>query len=142
MAAYNQWANQRVFDGLSEQDGTNDMWARFSHIVLAEVVWQCRMKGEPIPSGGIFQQLEKETIKEILAKNEAGWEDTIRSISDFNKKLDYKMLNGTPVQSSLSDILTHIFNHGTYHRGQIATLMRQENREPVSTDFISFSRLG
>ena len=138
---YNRWANRRVLDGLKNQTVPEKALALLSHIVLAESVWQMRLLEQPV-STGVFDVLSLEEIDEMMTRNEAGWTSLLESTEDYNRKLDYKMLNGTPVQSSISDILTHIFNHGTYHRAQIASEMRQSGLDPASTDFISFSRLG
>ncbi len=138
---YNQWANRRVLAGIKTQAAPEKAMALLSHVVLAESVWQMRLLEKPV-STGVFDVLSLEEIDEMMTRNEAGWTSLLESTEDYNRKLDYKMLNGTPVQSSISDILTHIFNHGTYHRAQIASLLRQSGLDPASTDFISFSRLG
>lgn len=138
---YNQWANRRVLESLKTQTAPEKAMALLSHVVLAESVWQMRLLEQPITTG-IFDVLSLQQMEELMSRNEAGWTSFLESTEDYNRKLDYKMLNGTPVQSSISDILTHIFNHGTYHRAQIASQMRQSGLDPVSTDFISFSRLG
>lgn len=141
LSQYNMWANRRVLDGLKNQTVPEKALSLLSHVVLAESVWQMRLKAQPITTG-VFDILSLDKIEELMDRNEAGWTSLLESTEDFSKKLDYKMLNGTPVQSNISDILTHIFNHGTYHRAQIASLLRQSGLEPASTDFISFSRLG
>lgn len=141
LSQYNQWSNQRVLDGLKNQTAPEKAFALLSHIVLAESVWQMRLFAQPITTG-IFEVLSLEQIEETMCRNEAGWSSLLESTNDFSRRLDYKMLNGTPVQSSITDILTHIFNHGTYHRAQIASQMRQSGLEPATTDFITFSRLG
>ena len=138
---YNRWANRRVLDGLKNQTVPEKALALLSHVVLAESVWQMRLNEEPV-SSGVFDVLSLEEIEEMMNRNEARWTSLLESTEDYNRKIDYKMLNGTPVQSSISDVLTHIFNHGTYHRAQIASLLRMFGLEPASTDFISFSRLG
>ena len=138
---YNQWANRRVLAGIKTQAAPEKAMALLSHVVLAESVWQMRLLEKPV-STGVFDVLSLEEIDEMMTRNEAGWTSLLESTEDYNRKLDYKMLNGTPVQSSISDILTHVFNHGTYHRAQIASLLRQSGLDPASTDFISFSRLG
>ena len=138
---YNQWANRRVLAGIKTQAAPEKAMALLSHVVLAESVWQMRLSEKPV-STGVFDVLSLEEIDEMMTRNEAGWTSLLESTEDYNRKLDYKMLNGTPVQSSISDILTHVFNHGTYHRAQIASLLRQSGLDPASTDFISFSRLG
>ena len=49
--------------------------------------------------------------------------------------LSYAGFDGKGFTRVLSDALFHVANHGTYHRGQVATLLRQLGKSPVSTDF-------
>jgi uncharacterized damage-inducible protein DinB len=71
------------------------------------------------------------------------WKNFIQThaedLDDF--RLDYTMLDGSAQSSSLPDIITHVCNHGTYHRGQVAKSLKAAGIQPVSTDFIVFSRL-
>jgi uncharacterized damage-inducible protein DinB len=47
---------------------------------------------------------------------------------------------GVPQAEPLWQMLQHLVNHGTYHRGQIATMLRQLRAKPLSTDLIAFYR--
>ena len=51
-------------------------------------------------------------------------------------------LKGEKFQSGLDDIMLHIFNHASHHRGQVALLQRADGREPAYTDYIQFVRAG
>jgi uncharacterized damage-inducible protein DinB len=42
--------------------------------------------------------------------------------------------------STIHEVLTHVFNHSTYHRGQIARIVHEQGGQRASTDFIAFSR--
>ena len=55
--------------------------------------------------------------------------------------IKYRISTGDYYETSVFDILLHVFNHGTYHRGQIAKEMKLHNIEPVNTDYIQFVRL-
>jgi uncharacterized damage-inducible protein DinB len=141
LLAYNVWANNIVFEALKSQDGNPEMWGKFSHLLLAEKVWQSRLNGVAYTGQGIFDLVAEAEIFQLMQNNEWGWREIIQADSDFGKKISYKLLNGSEGNSTLSDILTHIFNHGTYHRAQIATLMRQHGLQPQATDFIAFTRI-
>jgi uncharacterized damage-inducible protein DinB len=141
MAFYNKWANDRVLKSLMAQPGSDAVWSKLSHIVLAESVWLMRLNGA-LPNVNIFALLNPIEVQAIMDNNNTGWKAYIEKQADFSGTVSYLQMDGTQSQSTISDILTHIFNHGTYHRGQIATLMRQDEQEPVVTDFIGFSRLG
>jgi uncharacterized damage-inducible protein DinB len=141
MLAYNIWANKTVFQALTDQNGSEEMWAKLSHVVVAEQLWQSRLSGIPYSGPGVFDLVEPLLLQDLMEKNARAWAQLLETETDLSKSYDYRLLNGTESRSVLSDILTHIFNHGSYHRGQIATLMRQEGLQPAVTDFIAFARL-
>jgi uncharacterized damage-inducible protein DinB len=123
------------------QGSSTACWEKFSHIVLAENAWICRINGIENAHPNIFENLSNEILSSLINSNVQNWNKIISETSDFEKVIHYKMINGTETKSVVYDILTHIFNHGSYLRAQIATFMRQEGFEPNATDFIGFSRL-
>ncbi len=67
----------------------------------------------------------------------------IQSIHDYYDELDeivYQNDKGTPFKNSLKEILIHLANHGTYHRGNIASMIRQFGCKGTSTDYIQYLR--
>ena len=60
---------------------------------------------------------------------------------EASREIDYVLMNGTPGRSSFQQMVQHVVNHGSYHRGQVTTLLRQLGAAPpASTDFITFFR--
>lgn len=68
--------------------------------------------------------------------------DFFASLTDghLDQPVSYGLFNGTIDSQPLETLVRHITNHSTYHRGQIATFMRQLGHKPVSTDLIVFAR--
>lgn len=60
--------------------------------------------------------------------------------SDLDKTIHYTNTREQVFNNSIRDILFHIINHSTYHRGQIATEFRQNGLDPLVTDFIVYKR--
>jgi uncharacterized damage-inducible protein DinB len=55
---------------------------------------------------------------------------------------EYKLMSGHPGKSPFGQMLAHVVNHGSYHRGQVTTLLRQLGAAPPkSTDMITYQRL-
>jgi uncharacterized damage-inducible protein DinB len=54
--------------------------------------------------------------------------------------ITYRAMNGSPYANPLGELLRHVVNHGTYHRGQVATLLRQLGVKPPQTDLILYYR--
>lgn len=60
--------------------------------------------------------------------------------SDLDRVVEYKNTKGRAFSNPMRQMLQHLVNHGTYHRGQITTLLRQLGATPVATDLIAFYR--
>ena len=59
---------------------------------------------------------------------------------DAGRLIDYKSFAGEPFTNTLGQIVQHVVNHGTYHRGQVATMLRQLGAQAISSDLICFYR--
>lgn len=153
-AAYNIWASERIFNcikSLSEEKINQEINSSFPSIretVLhgwnAESLWWQRLKlSEKIIApadsfSGLFDEMEKMAIRqsqEWKAWIDAATELQLQHVFAYqnNKKEQFKQ----PVY----EMILHVFNHGTYHRGQLVTLLRQLGIDKIPpTDFIVFCR--
>ncbi|MEP6700199.1 MAG: DinB family protein [Bacteroidota bacterium] len=148
-AAYNVWATQRILDTiiplpeekqLAEVPSSfNSLYKTVLHVWDAESIWWQRMKMQE----RIIRPSEnfKGTMQDVstgLIQQSKQWEEWVSSASDLlldhvfqyydNKKEHFKM----PVYQ----MLHHVFNHGTYHRGQLVNMLHQLGIEKVqATDF-------
>jgi len=139
---YNNWANSLLLDTLVAH---NDVLPEscvllFSHIVNAQSIWISRINGI-IPVVTVWQLHDLETCRMLL-------EESINSMllvqvpqTADSPVIRYKTSTGDFYETSVADILLHMFNHGTYHRAQIAREMRVHNLTPVNTDYIQFVRM-
>jgi uncharacterized damage-inducible protein DinB len=151
---YNSWANERVLESLrpigqgvftsNKQASHGSIRGIIAHIAGAEWIWLQRWKGSS--PGSLLPESEFETA-EIAAQ---GLRKIDRDLQEFTSQLTqadidgsrpYKTTEGKAYSNVLSDMLVHVANHSSYHRGQIATLLRQLGAVPQSTDFILFIRL-
>lgn len=150
---YNQWANRKILDAcamLPPEQFTKDMGTSFqsvrgtlAHIYGAEWVWQERIFGRwhpSLPAASDFPDFAS-----VRAKLEEKDREFIEYVSrltpvEIESVLQYKNLEGKEFSSPIWQILHQLSNHGTYHRGQIVTLLRQLGAKGVSTDVIGFYR--
>jgi uncharacterized damage-inducible protein DinB len=151
---YNSWANERVLESLrpiGQDIFSGDMQAShgsirgiIAHVGGAEWIWLQRWKGSSPVS--LLSESEFETV-EIAAQR---LRKIDRDLQEFTSRLtqadldgirSYKTTEGKAYSNVLSDMLLHLANHSSYHRGQITTLLRQSGAVPQSTDFILFIRL-
>jgi len=154
-AAYNVWANQRIMDiilGLPEEKQLQTVPSSFDslyktvlHMLDAENIWWQRMKLEErinIPSEHF-----KGTMKELahtLQQQSKQWEEWVKATPEssldhvfhyYNRKKEF-------FKMPIYQMLHHVFNHSTYHRGQLVNMLRQLGTEKVpSTDFSFWTSL-
>lgn len=139
---YNNWANQAII-GLFEKH-TKKMPANclhlFSHMVNTQSVWLSRMNGS-VQTVAAWDDHNIETCKLMHQEASAGLKEQLDlQPAELAEVIEYTNSLGNSYQNIRHDILIHVFNHGTYHRAQIATEMRKNGLEPLNTDYITFVR--
>jgi uncharacterized damage-inducible protein DinB len=141
---YTRWANETVF-GLFDKYGSQlppSSLRLMSHVMNAQATWLSRIDGKPQPVG-IWDEHDAGTCKRMNAETLQGFRKVIDGDADaFKTIVVYKNSAGVQFETSIRDILLQMFNHGTYHRAQIAQDLRQKGLEPVNTDYIVFMRVG
>ena len=152
--SYTEWANGRILEsvrGLSEEQFTREIVSSFpsvrdtlAHIVMAEWIWLRRWLGES-PMQRPEWALSAPSLETIATHLEAV-QDERRALLDrvtdeeLQRPIDYRLMNGEAHSTPLGDLMTHVANHATYHRGQLTTMLRQIGVTPPSTDMIVFIR--
>ncbi len=116
--------------------------AILSHLLAAEDVWLCRIKGNPERALPLWPELSLADCEARCAGNDKVFRELLGSMDDSGLGRDVSYVNskGERFQNSIEDILTHVCMHGSYHRGQIATLVRAGGGNPVNTDYITWVR--
>jgi uncharacterized damage-inducible protein DinB len=150
---YNAWADHRTLDAckeLSEDQLTRDLGSSFRsirdtlvHIMLVEWLWLERWHGRSpsaYPPNSEFPHLD--SIRARWSQIERDLLDYIASLTpeEVQRVVQHKTTAGVPQAAPLWQMLQHLVNHGTYHRGQIATMLRQLGAKPLATDLIFFYR--
>lgn len=150
---YNAWANHRELDAaaqLSQEQFTRQLGSSFSsvrdtlaHICGAEWIWLERFEGRSpasIPDLAAIQTVDE--LRAHWAAQEARLLAYIRGLTqaDLDRVLEYKTINFGVYKNPLWQSLQHVVNHGTYHRGQITTMLRQLGAKPILTDLMHFYR--
>lgn len=150
---YNSWANERVLDSLrpigqdvftsNRQASHGSIRGIVAHIAAAESIWLERWKGSSPVS--LLPESDFETVEiatQRLRKIDHDLQEFTRQLTqaDIDGSRGYKTTEGKHYSNVLGDMLVHLANHSSYHRGQITTLLRQLGAVPQSTDFILFIR--
>jgi uncharacterized damage-inducible protein DinB len=139
---YNAWSNQRVLNCIQRQNVNDEkIFSLMGHIVAAQFLWLHRIKGLPAPDLKLWGTY---TLPQLIKlADEAGkqWLDFVESNENFNRELTYTNYVGDPYTNNVETIMIHLVNHSTYHRAQIAMLLRQKGFEPINTDMITYDRV-
>jgi len=137
---YNLWANNEFSEVLRANQYQNPKILKLlSHLANAQAIWLSRIKNEKSPVGVWDEHTEKEAL-ELWGNTSQDWLDFIYSGDLEQETISYKNSKGQEFESRLGDILTHVVNHGTHHRGQIALMLREEGIDPPASDFIFYVR--
>ncbi|HTS10223.1 MAG TPA: DinB family protein [Candidatus Eisenbacteria bacterium] len=142
--SYNSWANQEVINAMGTVGGQDKRSLQLmSHIFAAERLWLERLKQKP-QSTPVWPELDLKRCQEQLDELSKLWDEYLELITsgDILQTTSYKNSKGEPWTSSIVDVLTHVVMHSAYHRGQIASHMRESGRTPAYTDFIHAIRQG
>lgn len=117
--------------------------AIFAHVQAARQLWLSRVsKLTGFPDGGVFPAWTIDHSERVAREMDTLYEGFIRarSVHDLMQGVEYTSTESVKYESQLSEILTHVVNHGSYHRGQIAQLIAQTGNKPPVTDFIAITR--
>ena len=133
---YARSSNAKYIEAIPESDETANKL--MSHIINAHAIWNSRILGER-PEVQVWEIHETARLDQMDQEN---FENSVRILSytDLESNVFYEDSKGHPYKNFLKDILTHIINHSTYHRAQIATLFRENGLNPIRTDFIIYKR--
>lgn len=138
---YENWANARIIESISLlQEPDEKVLELMSHILLVQMVWYSRIAGVTAPP--VWEKKSLQQIKDIYEVNkkiltpfiEKQTKDTLTAY------IDYKNTKGEKYSNTVTQILTHLFNHSTYHRGQIVERMKGKLPKMPVTDYIMFAR--
>ena len=104
---------------------------------------QCNL--EDLVAGRNSYRAEFTTVAELKSfadSIEQERQEFLSALSDatLHAPLNFKDMAGNPYSESLVQLLQHVVNHGTYHRGQVITLLRQVDGETVALDMVFFFR--
>jgi uncharacterized damage-inducible protein DinB len=150
---FNAWANHRTIDAvaaLTPEQFMKPMGSSFSsvrdtlaHICGAEWVWLQRFLGtspSAMPDNSQFADLG--SLREHWAPTGSQLLKFVRGLTqdDLNRVLEYKTMKFGVYKNPLWQSMQHVVNHGTYHRGQVTTMLRQHGAQPIPTDLMHFYR--
>ena len=149
--AFGRWANRSILESvaaLTPEEFARSIGGSFGsvqgtlvHLCGADWVWLERFHGRSpraMPTG--HDLLDLDGLAQKWREIEAGQDAYIAALTQARlaEPLSYVSFAGDSFTRELGDALLHLANHGTYHRGQVATLLRQLGKKAISTDYLRF----
>ena len=154
LSAYHSWANQLLLDvilQLPEEKQKQEVPSSFRslyqtvlHVWNAENIWWQRMKlQERIIGPAESFKADMKDLSNQLLQQDRQWNEWIVNAQEhmLQHVFQYQNIKGEQFKQPVFQMILHVFNHGTYHRGQLVNMLRQLGVEKIPpTDFIVWSR--
>jgi uncharacterized damage-inducible protein DinB len=155
MAAYNTWANRRLYAACAELEDAyyaprpaffGSIHRTLNHLLVADRIWMGRLEGVPGPSMALDTELYAER-HELRRAREAEDGRIARFVAGLDeaslgRQLVYRNLSGHEFRDPVGLVLQHVFNHQTHHRGQVHGLLSGTPVAPPPLDLILYVREG
>jgi uncharacterized damage-inducible protein DinB len=150
---FNAWANHRTMgacDSVNVEAFTKHLSGSFPsvrdtlvHIMAVERLWLARWLGT---GNGSFLKAEAfpdiASVRATWAPIESELLGYVNGLNDddVNRIVPHKNSQGQEFRMPLWQLMQHLVNHGTYHRGQITNQLREVGGQPLVTDLVAFYR--
>ncbi len=153
MYEYHVWANKMLLERMRElpsyvlyeeiKSSYSTIAQTYSHIYVVDVMWLQVLKGidmqEAFQAARIMvEKVNLYSLDEFIKSNEelsSQYENWMSSHQDLEQKINVNNPWSGSRNTAYSEILFHVANHGTYHRGNITTMLRQQGYESIMNDF-------
>ena len=123
---YNAWANKRVISTLVRQQVHDaKILSLLGHVVAAQFLWLHRIKGLPAPDVKLWGDYSLDQLVEMAERAGKQWLEFVESTDNFDREMTYRNYVNEPYTNNVEMVMIHLVNHASYHRAQIAMLLRQ-----------------
>jgi uncharacterized damage-inducible protein DinB len=142
LLSYEVWANERALATV-ERSGDRRALRLMAHVIAAERVWLERLTGAAATTP-VWPEWSLEEVRATAERNASELRGYLTRLGwgGLSGSITYRNSRGEQFTTAVAEVLTHLFAHGAYHRGQVAQAVRQAGHEPINTDFITFAREG
>lgn len=154
MLDYHHWARDRMLDAvapLAPEQFTRDLGSSFRsvrdtcvHIYFAEWVWHSRWTGlSPTAPLSPDRFPDVPSLRAVWSDHETNVRAFVETLGEagITRTFEYRLVNGQPGAAVFWQMVQHVVNHASYHRGQVTTMLRQLGAAPPkSMDMIAFYR--
>jgi uncharacterized damage-inducible protein DinB len=138
---YNHCSNHKIAEAFSTRPEkiSEKTIKLYNHILNAHNIWNSRIQSTK-SSFGVWDIHSLQDIETIDNMNFEATVQILKEQENLDLTIQYSTTNGLVFHNTVQDILFHIVNHSSYHRGQIATELRSAGLQPPATDYILYRR--
>jgi uncharacterized damage-inducible protein DinB len=149
---YSAWATQRLLDAaakLSSEELARDFQTAdkcvldtLAHVYAADRIWLARVLGETRATFIDPEDRDLTVLQGEWPALQQRWKLWLRDFSNDDAKriISYKDMRGNPYAQPVWQIILHLVNHGTHHRGQVSGFLRSMGHTPPPLDLIAYYR--
>lgn len=154
LARYTAWANERLFDALASlpegeaiaprRTTFGNMLHTMNHVLVVDLIWQAHLEGRP--HGFTARNTETTPSLDELRDAQRAMDDWYAAYADtlsaaaHDEVVRFEFVGGGAGAMTRGDILLHVVNHKTYHRGVVADMISQVPSRPPVMDLPVFLR--
>jgi uncharacterized damage-inducible protein DinB len=137
--AFNHHFNLQLIEQFEQQETSlpEKCIPLFSHMLNAHQIWNARML--ELPTFGVFDVHLVTNMAQIAENNQAHSLDILERF-ELTQVIVYRNSEGEVFTNTVQDLLFHVINHTTYHRGQIMADFRNGGLKPLVSDYVFYRR--
>ncbi|RYY26773.1 MAG: hypothetical protein EOP41_04350 [Sphingobacteriaceae bacterium] len=140
---YDRYASLLLLKSMAKVETPQKTEQLMAHLLAAQSFWLNRCKALPVPTFALWPDWKIDAFPPIIQENYDSLSGFINQLKpeDFDQYINYQNTKGEFFTMLLSDILTHLVNHGTHHRAQIGQQLKQHGLPKLPpTDYIVYLR--
>jgi len=141
--AYDAWANAESLQAVRGAATPAAAVRLMAHIAAAEQLWKGRLDADAAPTV-VWPDCSVDEIATALGRLAGPWSTFLAGLGpvDLARSVAYVNSKGEQWSTTVEDILLHVVLHSSYHRGQVAYILRAGGFTPPYTDYVHCIRNG
>ncbi|NQD94186.1 DUF664 domain-containing protein [Pseudomonas sp. CrR25] len=152
LLAYHGWAYRRLQDSLQALDESQyrapcglffgSIHGTLNHLAVADRIWLARLRRQPPPFARLDAEAatERHPLADYLQDGVQAWRQELAPYDDATllQTLAYRNMRGEAQSKPIADLVLHLVNHGSHHRGQISAALTAAGHAAPVLDYLYF----
>ncbi len=141
MYAFNDWANRRAVAAVRDS-GSDRARGVLAHFLTTEIEYFDRLYGKDSKGFDFWPDLTVQECGDMARESAERYERLLRKFDEegLDHSARYRTSEGVWHENTFRELLSHVVFHSASHRGNLAIILRDENFEPPTFDYIIYLR--